>query len=294
MSLGLITGAPSLAAANLAGENANAETANDYQIMVTSAPDEIVSKLVNGELDAATVPTNLAATLYNRTQGAVQLSAILSLGFIQVVSSDEAIQTIDDLRGVSMAASGKASVPEYTLNSVLESHGLVPGQDLTIDYYPGHDEVTTLFATGQATTAALPAMGLVNVMKERSDIHVVFDLTDEWNRLHPDALYSQSALVMTTKFIDDSPDAAQALMDDFRASAEKLHSDPDATAAMAGEYEIMPAPMAKASIPGTHQVFITGEEAANGLTPFLQMLFDANPESVGGAVPSEDFYYIAK
>lgn len=293
VNLGLITGAPSLSAANLADAADAGTTANDYEILVTSTPDEIVSKLVNGELVAATVPTNLAANLYNRTEGGVQLGAILSLGFIQVVSADESIQTIDDLAGVTMAGSGKGAVPEYTLNSVLEEHGLVPGEDLTVDYYPGHDEVTTLFITGEVETASLPAMGLVNVMKERDDLHVVFDLTEEWNALHPEIIYSQSALVLSRDFIENDPDAAAALMNDFQESAEKVQADPETTAANAGAYDIMPEPMAQASIPGTNQVFIAGEEAAEGLTPFLQMLFHANPESIGGAVPADDFYYLA-
>lgn len=293
VNLGLIGGAPSLGAANLAGANDDDETINDYDISLASAPDELVAKLVNGELDAATVPTNLAATLYNKTDGGVELAALLSLGFIQVVSTDDSIKSIDDLEGVTMAGSGKGAVPEYTLDNVLEENGLVPGKDITVDYYPGHDEVTTLFATGEVDTASLPAMGLANAMKERDDIHVVFDLTEEWQKLHPDMIYSQSALVISSDFVKKDPDAAEAVLSDFKDSTDKLQSDPEGTAALAGEYDIMPEPMAKASIPGTNQVFITGDDAAEGLAPFLDMLYEANPDSVGGAVPEDDFYYVA-
>ena len=40
-----------------------------------------------------------------------------------------------------------------------------------------------------------------------------------------------------------------------------------------------------------HIVFVEGEEMKAQIEPFFQMLYDANPASVGGALPGEDFYY---
>lgn len=291
IDLGLIGGAPSVSAAHLVEADAQGSSTNDYEVLMVNSPDEIVTKLVNGELDAATVPPNLAATLYNRTEGGVQLAAVTTLGFIQIVSSDESIQSLEDLRGTTVESAGKGAVPEYTLTHVLQENGLVPGEDLTVNYYPGHDEVTTLFATGQTDIAALPAPSLVNVMKERDDFHVVSDLTEEWTELYPDSLYAQGSLVLSTAFVEEHPEAARSFVEEYAASAAQVEEDVEKTAELTGQHDIMPTAVALQAIPDSHQVFITGEELRSGLPPFLEMLFEADPKSVGGEVPGEDFFY---
>ncbi len=291
IKLGLIGGAPSITAAHLLDANDQGTTVNDYEATLVNAPDEIVAKLVNGEFDAATVPPNLAAMLYNRTEGGVRVVAVNTLGLIQVVSSDESVQTLEDLSGTTIEAAGKGAVPEYTLDAVLRESGLTPGRDVTVTYHPGHEEVTTLLATGRTDTAALPAPSLVNVMKERDDLRVVADLTDAWEELYPDSLYAQGSLVLSTAFIDEHPEAAEAFVEEYRESAEAVEDDVQKTAELTGTYDIMPTPVAVEAIPLSHQVFITGEELRSGLTPFLEMLFEADPKSVGGAVPDDDFYY---
>ena len=57
-------------------------TANGYEFTLAGSPDEIVGSIVKGEFDIAAVPTNLAATLYNKTQGKVRLMALNTLGVL--------------------------------------------------------------------------------------------------------------------------------------------------------------------------------------------------------------------
>ena len=46
---------------------------NNYTFNVVNAPDQAVAAIVNGTADIAAVPTNLASTLYKKTEGKVQV-----------------------------------------------------------------------------------------------------------------------------------------------------------------------------------------------------------------------------
>lgn len=58
----------------------NGEGSENYSFTVTATPDEVVSKISNGEGDIAAVATNLASTLYNKTQGGVKVIAVNTMG----------------------------------------------------------------------------------------------------------------------------------------------------------------------------------------------------------------------
>ncbi|MBQ4609879.1 MAG: ABC transporter substrate-binding protein, partial [Clostridia bacterium] len=83
-----------------------------YAFTLVGAADEIVAAIASGSADIAACPTNLAATLYQKTKGSVQLLALNTLGVLHVVSSDHSIDSFDDLAGRKVYATGQASVPE--------------------------------------------------------------------------------------------------------------------------------------------------------------------------------------
>ena len=291
VNLGLIGGFPSISAANLLESNEKGETQNKYKQIKTSKPDEITTKLVNGELDAATVPTNLAATLYNKKPESIQIAAATTLGVIPSVSRDPSVTSRADLYGHDVISAGEGAIPQYTLLEVLKKKGLKNGEDLNVEFFPGHDEVVSQFASGKADTAAIPVPAVVKLMQENQDVHVVADLSDQWEKIHPGTLYAQGALVLSKKFVDENPLAAKLFVEEYRESAEAAKKNVEETAKLTGKFELMPTQVAKEAIPKCHQVFITGSDLKDMLTPFLEMLHEANPASVGGEVPGADFYF---
>ena len=71
----------------MSDDAAKEEPAFDFSIYASA--DEITPKLVQGELDIAAVPANLASVLYNNTQGQVQVLAINTLGVLYLVESGD-------------------------------------------------------------------------------------------------------------------------------------------------------------------------------------------------------------
>ena len=63
----------------------NGETFNTYNVTMYGTADEITAGIANGTIDIANVPCNLASVFYNKTDGAISVAAINTLGVLYVV-----------------------------------------------------------------------------------------------------------------------------------------------------------------------------------------------------------------
>ena len=159
------------------------EVASNYNFTMYGAADEIVPLLVKGDLDAAAVPANLAATLYNKTNGAVEVACINTLGVLNVVTGDANVASFGDLAGHTVYMTGKGTTPEYVLRYLLTKNGLDPDKDVKIEYYSEASEVTAQMATTQDAIAVLPQPYVTAAQLKDSSLRVVLDLTKEWNKV---------------------------------------------------------------------------------------------------------------
>ena len=124
---------------NLLSMEADGTAAMDYDLQLYGAADEIVPLLMKGELDMAAIPANLAATLYQKTNGGIQAVAVNTLGVLYVVEQGDTVQSMADLKGRTILSTGKGTTPEYVLRYLLNANGIDPDKDVTIEYYSdGH------------------------------------------------------------------------------------------------------------------------------------------------------------
>ena len=162
---------------------------NNYNFTLVGAPDEITSKLINGEVDIAAVPTNLASVLYNKTEGGVKLLALNTLGVLYIVTKNEEVASIADLKGKTIYATGEGSTPQYALEYILTQNGLDPQTDVNIVYKAEHSEILPLMISGEATVALLPQPFVTQALSKDDQIKVALDMTEEWNQCVTDGSF---------------------------------------------------------------------------------------------------------
>lgn len=272
-------------------EAAEADSAaNHYDFTLAGAADEIVAKIVSGELDIAAVPTNVGATLYNKTEGGVQLAALNTLGVLYILETGDSIQSVADLAGKTIVATGQGSTPEYALNLILEKNGL--SDSVTVDYKAEHSEVPPMLLSGEASIAMLPQPFVTSVLTQNETIRVALDVTEEWNKaVDGESDLTMGCIVARRDFAEEHPDALNAFLDEYKESVAAVNADPAAAAQLSEKFDIIKAAVAEKAIPECNIVFIEGDEMQKIASGCLQVLFEANPKSVGGALPDEAFYY---
>lgn len=292
IKIAALKGPTGLGMLKLMSDNDAKTAANNYQFSIVGAPDQIVSKISSGEIDIAAAPTNLAATLYNKTSGKVQLAALNTLGVLSIVTNGETISSIKDLKGKTIVTSGQGAIPEYVLNYILKQNGLEVGKDVKVEYKTEHAEVATLVISGKAKIAMLPEPFVTQVTTKSKTAKVVLDITKEWDTVvNSKSVLTMGCLIVRKDFAEKNKDAFNKFLDEYKASADYTNANAEAAAALSEKYDIMPAAVAKKAIPNCHIVYIDGTDMKSKTADFLDVLFKANPKSVGGKMPGEDFYY---
>lgn len=263
-----------------------------YEVTLGSDPaNDIVPRLTNGELDIAAIPTNLAATLYNRTDGGIKLLALNTLGVLHILENGDTVNSLADLEGRTLYATGQGSNPEYVLNYLLEANGLDPAADVDIQWLAS-EELTARMASGDIDLCMLPVPAATTVMMQNSDVRDAIDLNDAWTESGAQGTFTMGCLVARTEWLEDNSELVPGILAEYAASIDYVNSNPEEAAALIEQYGIVPkAAVAQAAIPQANMVCITGEDM-KGIADYYQVLFDADPTSVGGAIPGEDFYYI--
>lgn len=269
--------------------------ADDYSFTVSDSPDEVVAKIASGDVDIAAVPTNLAAVLYAKTSGAVQLLAVNTLGVLYIVENGNTVHSVADLKGKTIYASGQGSNPEYVLRFLLQRNGLDPDRDVHIVFSSEHDEVATLVANGTAKVALLPEPYVTTVTMKNPRVRVALDLTAEWGKVVTDGSQLMMGAVIARKgFVEKNPAAVGAFLREYQASIDQATSDVAGTATLCQQFGIIPsAAVAAKAIPRLNLTYLAGEEMRTGIQGYFQVLYDANPKSLGGPLPDAGFYYSA-
>lgn len=265
-----------------------------YNFAIYTAADEITPKLVRGELDIAALPANLAAVLYQNTNGALSVLAVNTLGVLYLTELGTGISRWSDLKGQTVYATGKGSTPEYTLRFLLQQNGLDPDSDLTLEFKSEPAEIIATLKMKGEGIAMLPQPFATVAATKLDGLRTVMDLTAEWKKVQPDSELVTGVLVARTEFVEAHPAVIEAFLKEYKASVEFTNTRLAEAAALAERYGIVEAAIAEKAIPACNLVCLDGAEMKAALSGYLTALFEQNPKSVGGKLPENSFYYNAK
>lgn len=274
-------------------ENAeNGATANSYTFTLAGAADEITADIIKGDIQIAAVPCNLASVLYNKTGGAVEVAAINTTSVLYIVETGESIRTAEDLKGRTIYSTGKGTTPEYTLNYLLRAAGLDPEKDVTVEYKSEAAEVAALLTEGGDAVAMLPQPYVTVAMTQNESLRIALDVAAEWERYAQDGSSVVTGVVLVNRaFAEEHKAELDAFLAEYQASVQYVNENVEASAELVEKFDIVKAAVAKKAIPYCNIVFIEGEDMQARVEGYLKALYEQDAQSVGGALPGEDFYY---
>lgn len=261
-----------------------------YNIALYQSPDEIVGKVVSGELDIACVPSNLGAVLYNKTEGGIKLLGMNTLGVLYIVENGQTVESIEDLKGKTILSSGKDSTPEFVLNYILNEAGLVPGEDVTVEFMGNHSDIASKLMTEEGTIALLPEPFVTTVLAKDENIRMAIDVNEAWNNLNQMDL-PMGIIIANANVVKDNAKGIEAFLKDYETSVKFVDENLEDAAALVEKFGIVPnAALAKVAIPKCNIVYRDSSASKDSLNKFYEILEQANPKAVGGKLPDEAFY----
>ena len=264
------------------------ENTTDYSVELYDAADSVVGKFVNGEIDVAAVPLNLAATLYNKTDGNVVMLCVDTLGVLYVVENGDTVNSLSDLAGKTVQATGEGSTPQFVLDYLLTQSGLT--DQVTVEYVGEHTALAALLASGESKLGMLPEPFVSSVMLKNANTRIAIDLNQKWEAA-TGAKLVQGVYIVNREYYNQNADVIQQFLTDYQDSVNRVNTSADAADLIAKLGIVASADIAKVAIPRSNIVCITGDDMVNSATAVLNILYNANPASVGGPLPGEDLFY---
>lgn len=266
-----------------------------YAVTTYQAPTDIAPKLLNGEADVAALPSNMAAVLYNKTEGQIIAVSPIALGVLYILGNNAEVTEVSDLAGKTIVASGQGGTPEYVLQKVLENAGLTINEDVKVEWLASHADVNTKLLAEEGTIAMIPEPFVSTALAAgKEGVTQLFDLNALWSDATGQEL-PMGVLAARKAFVTEREDDLKVLLADYQASVDFVNNSPaEAAAAIVEKGFIGKAEIAEAAIPNCHIVLYSGDQKDAGaamLKTFNETLFAMDPAAVGGSLPGDDLYY---
>ncbi|GLC79491.1 ABC transporter substrate-binding protein [Lacrimispora brassicae] len=294
LKIGSLKGPTSMGLVWLMDQSEKGTAKGSYEFTMVTAADELLGKIVNGDLDVALVPANMASIIYNKTNHGISVLDINTLGVLYGISADDSIKTAADLKGKTVYLTGKGTTPDYALQHVLKASGLT-ADDVTLEYKSEAAEVASILKEKPDAVGLLPQPFVTAAMAQNDSLKMVLDLTKEWDATAGENGGSlvTGVTICRNDVIKDHGDAIGAFMAEHKESAEFANNQVAETAALVAAAGIIEkAPVAEKAIPYCSITYVDGDQMKSLLSGYLKVLFDMEPASVGGTLPADDFYYM--
>lgn len=288
-SVGSLKGPTSMGMVQFMSEQESSEMPEFNFTMVTAA-DELVASFTKGDTDIALLPANVASVLYNKTEGNVQVLDINTLGVLYLVTADTSITGVADLKGKTLYSTGKGQTPEYVLNYLLGANGLSQ-EDVTVEYKSEPTEVVSILAQDETAVGVLPQPFATVACQQNEKLTLAADLTEEWDKTGKGTMVT-GVTIAKKDFAEANPEIIKQFLEGHNASTDYVNTNTAEAAALVASYGIVEkAPIAEKALPQCNITCMEGEEMKEALSGYLNVLFEQNPDSVGGDLPEDDFYY---
>lgn len=261
----------------------------NYTVSIEASPDALNPRIISGEVDVAAVPVNLASVLYNKLDGDISVLAVSTLGVLYVVEAGSEVNSVADLAGKTVYATGQGATPEYILNYLLDKNGVAGSVE--INYVGEHAALATMLADGSAEIGMLPEPNVTSTLAGNDNLRIALNLTEEWNKVCSTELV-QGVVIARKSFVNEHPEAIEQFLREYEKSSAFVNENIDEAAKLIVDVGILGnVEIAKKAIPNCNISFSKGEAMHKAVEGMLAVLFEANPKSIGGKLPDKDFYY---
>ena len=292
LKVAALKGPTGIGMVKLMQDSQDGKTANKYDFKIAAAADEFSASLIKGDIDAAALPCNAAAALYNKSGGKIKVIAINTLGVLYILDTGNEVKALSDLKGKTIYTTGKGTTPEYTLKYLLEQAGLDVEKDVKIEFKSEAAEVAAIMKKSEKDVVAmLPQPYVTTVMDSNPNVRIAIDVTKEWEKLTGGASTVVTGVIaVNTDYYNNNKAVIDKFMEEYRTSTQYVVENVEVSSNYVEKFGIFKTEVAKKAIPYCNITFISGDEMKEKIQSYLEVLYKENPASVGGKMPDENFY----
>lgn len=258
------------------------------------SPDVLRAGIVKGDVRVFSAPSTVAANLYNRG-AALRLLSVIGFGNISIVTADNAVNSLGDLRGRTIQLFFKNDMPDLVFRCLMRRGGLIEERDYRIDYAGSATEATQLLLARKATIAVLGepvgTMALALGAKSGLPLRRAIDLAQAWGEITGGATrIPVLGIAVGESLVRDHPDFIRAFHAATREAVQWMRANPAAAGQLAARDFGLDAAALTASLAESNIDVVPARTARPDLESLWNALAEISPGVIGGRLPDEAFY----
>ncbi|MDR0540057.1 MAG: ABC transporter substrate-binding protein [Spirochaetaceae bacterium] len=254
---------------------------------------QMAARMISGEIKAGILPPNIAAKIAASGKP-LQIAAVTGNGMLSLLSAAPGIQSVKDLKGITVFVAGQGAVPEYVFRKVLEKNGLQPDKDVKLDFSLAYPEIAQSLIAKRIQAAVLPEPFSTMAMQSNAAIRRISALETEWGRISGQPNYPMTVLAVNAEFARQNPALIKALLGRVKESIAWVTAHPEQAGILSEKYGLgITKTAAASSVPRSNFVYQDAMQAKPALEALFKAFLDFAPSSIGGKMPDGSFYYKA-
>lgn len=258
--------------------------------------DQLLAMITSKQVNVSSTPLTNAFMLYNKGVD-VQLVNVAVWGMLYVLSPEQTVQGIADLKGKQVAVAGQGGIHDLVLRHLLIKNGLNPDKDLQI-MYMDLPEASSKLATGELKYAVLnepnSSMATINARKGGVTLNRILDLQKEWQKVtgQEKARIPQAGFVVVNASEADKT-AVNRFQENFIAAAQWINEHPqEAGPLVEKQFDWMKAPAVQQSLQYARLDPVAAADCKGEIEAFFTELSETAPsDAMGGKLPDAKFYF---
>ncbi|HAX72045.1 MAG TPA: ABC transporter substrate-binding protein, partial [Firmicutes bacterium] len=182
---------------------------------------------------------------------------------------------------------------DIVLQTILKEKGLLDSVEIV--YYNAVSDVQALVASNEVKIALIAEPSLTVLKSKVDNIETIIDCQAMWGELYDVTSYPQASVFIHHDLIENAPNTVNTLLKDIEASVTYANENPEAMAEEAIATGLdMPAAVIANSSKMSNLNYKSAKDAKAEIELYLQKLYEFQPNTIGGQLPDEDFYYLGK
>lgn len=258
---------------------------------IVKGSDALVSKVLKGEGDICIVPSNVAAIAYNKGIG-YKLAGTVGFGSLYVISSDDSVKNLEDLKGKDVYNVGQGLTPDLIFKIILQNNGINPEKDLTLSYVNAASELAPLFIEGKAKYAVVPEPMLTQIMTKKPDTKIVASLNDQWKEISDSQMgYPQSSVIVKEDLVNNHFDDVQKILKEIDESTKWANENKEEAGSFAeevgitGKKEIIAKSLERANLN-----YVSSVDNESIYIGYYDKIYSLEPKAIGGKKVNEEIF----
>ncbi len=293
--VGLLNGPTCVPAAYLM-ENEKSISGAELTYEKFADPQALLPKMIKKEIDIGFMPANVAAKVYNSGNKSIICCAVVGLGNLALITTDENIHRFTDLKLKTVNVAGQGATPEYMFRYLIKENGMTSSGDLPdviLDFSIPTAQIAAQLISGKIQYAVVPEP-FATIAKSKSDkVRTALDFQQEYLELTGEKnIYPLSVMVVRADFAKENPQLLMDFLAKYDLAVNWTISNPAASGNLTQKHNLgLAADIVEKAIPLSNYTFIPAASAKKDLEKLLNLFLDNDKSSIGGKLPEEGFYY---